>query len=526
MTSLFAHKTRSSFNRLLILCLIASGTSTVLLAQPSARTERPNIVLIYADDIGFGDLSCYGNKRIKTPHADRIAREGVRHRRGHTTSATCTPSRYSMMTGEYAWRQPGTGILPGDAPALIKPGRQTLPGVLKAAGYQTGVVGKWHLGLGGSEGPQWNKELTNTPLDVGFTYSFVMAATGDRVPTVYVENRRVVNLDPTDPIQVSYSQKIGSEPTGKENPDLLKMKPSHGHDMTIVNGVSRIGWMTGGKAARWVDEDMADTFTQKAVQFIENNQKAPFFLYFATHDIHVPRMPNARFVGKSGMGPRGDALLEFDYSVGEVLKTLDRLGLTKNTLVILSSDNGAVVDDGYQDEAVEKLGTHQPTGELRGGKGGVFEGGTRVPMLVRWPAQVKPGVSDALISQIDFMASLAALTGQTIKRTDAPDTENALDALLGKDRRGRALLIEQGGLGAGRKGLGITNGEWKYIEPANGPKMNVNTNTELGYDPQPQLYRLTSDPGEKSNVAAQHPDLVKQLQQQLDEIRDRGKKTL
>lgn len=515
----------------LILCTLFNPAQAQR-TESASRIERPNIILIYADDIGYGDLSCYrsgNNPRVQTPNADRLARQGLRHRRAHSTSATCTPSRYSMMTGEYAWRQPGTGILPGDAPSLLKPGRQTLPLMLKTAGYQTGVVGKWHLGLGDAEGPQWNAELKGTPNDVGFDYSFIMAATGDRVPTVYVENRRVVNLDPADPIRVSYKEKIGNEPTGKENPDLLKMKPSHGHDMTIVNGVSRIGWMTGGKAARWVDEDMADVFTQKAVAFIQNNRPRtktdkPFFLYFATHDIHVPRMPNPRFVGKSGMGPRGDALLEFDYSVGEVLKTLDKLGLTQNTLILLSSDNGAVVDDGYQDQAVEKLGNHRPTAELRGGKGGVFEGGTRVPLLVHWPARVKPGVSDVLFSQIDLMASLAALTGQTIDRSTAPDTENQLDALLGKKEKGRSVLIEQGGLGYGSPGLGITNGEWKYIEAnPKAQRMNQNTNTELGYAPEPQLYRLTSDPGEQTNVAAQHPDLVRQLQTELDQTRKRVK---
>jgi arylsulfatase A-like enzyme len=508
-----------------LLAVLLFYTPALYGQQP--RSEKPNIILIYADDIGYGDLGCYGSK-VKTPNADRLAKEGIRHRRGYSTSASCTPSRYSMMTGEYAWRKPGTGILPGDAPALLLPGRQTLPSMLKQAGYRTGVVGKWHLGLGGPERPQWNTQLTRTPNDVGFDESFIMAATGDRAPTVYVENGRVVNLDPADPIQVSYKAKIGSEPTGSENPELLTMKHSHGHDNTIVNGVGRIGWMTGGKAARWTDEDMADTFTKRAVQFIENNRPTasgkPFFLYFATHDIHVPRVPHPRFVGKSGMGPRGDALLEFDWSVGEVLQTLDRLGLAQNTLVILTSDNGAVVDDGYQDQAVEKLGDHRPTGGLRGGKGGSFEGGTRVPLLVRWPAQrpadaVKPGVSDALFSQIDLMASLAALTSQTVDRSTAPDTENHLDALLGRNRQGRALLIEHAGLGPGGRGLAVTNGEWKYIEPGNPSVFSKFTNTELGGSDQPQLYHLTTDPGERTNVAAQHPDVVKRLQEGIETVR-------
>ena len=485
------------------------------LVNGQARTSsRPNIVVIYADDLGFGDLGCYGGKKVATPNIDRLARQGLRFTRAHATSATCTPSRYALLTGEYPWRRKGTGIAPGDAAAIIEPGRTTLPAVLQQAGYRTGVVGKWHLGLGAAEGPQWNENLKNTPLDVGFDDSYIMAATGDRVPCVYVENRRVVGLDPTDPIAVSYKEKIGNEPTGRENPDLLKMKPSHGHDNTIVNGISRIGWMTGGKAARWVDEDMADTFTGKAVEFIKKNRQQPFFLYFATHDIHVPRVPHPRFAGKSGLGPRGDVLLQFDWSVGEVLRTLDQLGLTNNTLVLLSSDNGAVIDDGYQDEAVEKLNGHTPSGPLRGGKYSAFEGGTRVPLLVRWPGRVKPGVSDALVSQVDWLASLAHLTNQAVPTT-APDSRNQLAALLGDDRRGRDHVVEHAVSGT----LSLVKGDWKYLEPSSGPRLNKNTNTETGADPQPQLYDLRTDGGERRNAAAAHPQKAKELADLLEKVR-------
>jgi arylsulfatase A-like enzyme len=487
-------------------CLLSLGT----FAQAQ---QRPNVILIYADDIGFGDLSCYGNKRVKTPNVDRLARNGVRFNRGYTTAATCTPSRFSLMTGEYDWRAPGRQILPGDAPALIRAGRQTMPAVFRAAGYRTAVVGKWHLGMGGASGPEWNGTISPGPNDVGFDESFIMAATGDRVPTVYVQNGRVLNLDPADPIKVDYKQKIGTEPTGAENPELLKMKHSHGHDNTIVNGVGRIGWMTGGKAARWVDEDMAATFTDRAAQFIQANKANPFFLYFATHDIHVPRVPHPRFAGKSGMGPRGDALLEFDWSVGEVFNTLDKLGLTNNTLIVLSSDNGAVVDDGYQDEAVTKLGNHRPNGNLRGGKYSSFEAGTRVPLLTHWPRTIKPGVSEALVSQVDFVASFAALVKQPLNRTDVPDSQDYLNTLLGKDRVGRPFVIQKA------HAFSVVDATWKYIEGSNGRKANPYTKIEEGNDSQPQLYNLKTDPGETQNVAPQHPDHLNRLEGYLKELR-------
>lgn len=256
-------------------------------AAPALAQDRPNIVLIYADDLGYGDVSAYGATSLQTAHVDRLARAGRRFTDAHSPAATCTPSRYALLTGEYAFRRPGTGVLPGDAALVIEPGRTTLASMLRRAGYATGVVGKWHLGLGPKGGPDWNGEIAPGPNDVGFDDAFIMAATGDRMPTVYVDNRRVVGLDPADPIRVSYSEPIGDWPTGRVNPEALTMRPSHGHDMTIVNGISRIGYMTGGRAALWKDEDMADVFTRKAVSYIEQRRDKPFFLYFATHEPHV-----------------------------------------------------------------------------------------------------------------------------------------------------------------------------------------------------------------------------------------------
>jgi arylsulfatase A-like enzyme len=480
-------------------------------SQPAA--ERPNIVLIYADDVGYGDLSCYGARRVHTPNLDRLAGAGVRFTNVHASSATCTPSRYTLLTGEYAWRKPGTGVLPGDARLIVPRGRQSLPGMLQEHGYRTGVVGKWHLGLGDGN-IDWNGEVRPGPLEVGFDYSFIIPATGDRVPCVFVENHRVANLDPKDPIRVNYDHPIGDEPTGAAHPELLSMHPSHGHDQAIVNGVPRIGYMTGGKSALWVDENIADTITGKAVRFIEENRARPFFLYFATHDIHVPRIPNPRFAGKTSMGPRGDAIAELDWSVGRVLDTLDRLDLARNTILMFSSDNGPVVDDGYRDEAAEKLGDHKPAGPLRGGKYSSFDGGTRVPMMLRWPGHVKPdSVSPALVGHVDFFASLADLTGAKSAAGAAPDSMDMLPAMLGRDQKGRDWLVEHAG------SLALIEGDWKLIAPGNGPKMNRNTNTELGNDSQPQLYDLSSDIAEKNNLAGEHPDRVKSMLEHLQRIR-------
>ncbi|MEO6245187.1 MAG: arylsulfatase [Opitutaceae bacterium] len=484
----------------------------------AAAARQPNIIYIYADDIGYGDVSCYGAKAVSTPNVDRLARGGLRFTSGYATSGTCTPSRFSLLTGEYAFRQKGTGVLPGDAALIISPERATLPKVLRAGGYRTGVVGKWHLGLGANrEKFDWNTDIKPGPLEIGFDYSFIMAATGDRVPCVYVENHKIVNADPKDPITVRYGQPFPGQPTGVTERDTLRMDWSHGHNNSIVNGVGRIGFMTGGKQALWVDEDMADVFLKHGLEFIRKEKDHPFFLYYATHDIHVPRLPHQRFVGKTTMGPRGDAIVEFDFQVGAILDELDRLGLTENTLVILSSDNGPVVDDGYKDRAVELLGDHKPAGPFRGGKYSRFEGGTRVPFIVRWPARVKPGVSDALVSQVDLMASFAALTGQTLAQADAPDSFNVLPALLGESRTGRDHIVEHA------TKLALRAGDWKYIEPAPGVALAVNTNTETANSLQPQLYNLALDPGEKRNLAAEQPQRVADLAARLTALQERGR---
>lgn len=470
-------------------------------AALGAAPAKPNIVLILADDLGFGDTGCYGATKIPTPNIDRLGREGLRFTDFHATSATCTPSRYSLLTGQYPWRKAGTGILPGDAPLIIDTNRATLASLLKQAGYRTGAVGKWHLGLGGAGGADWNGDIRPGPLELGFDYCFIMAATGDRVPCVYIENHRVAGLDPKDPIRVSYDAPVGDDPTGRNHPELLKMKFSRGHDGTIVDGISRIGFMSGGAAARWKDEDKADTITRKAVDFITQNTNGPFFLYFATHDPHVPRVPHPRFVGKSGCGLRGDVIVEFDWCVGQILDTLERLNLARNTIIIVTSDNGPVLDDGYADGAVADLHGHRPAGPLRGGKYTIYEGGTRVPFILRWPGRVKPGTSDAMICLMDLPATFAALTGETVAPGDAPDSLNLLPALLGDTPQGREKLVEHDGF----ETLGLRYQLWKYISP--GKK-------ETPQASQPnrgQLYNLATDLGEKHNLVNKESGVARKL---------------
>ena len=469
--------------------------------------QKPNVVFLIADDIGYGDLSCYGEKTIHTPNVDRLASMGIRFTDAHTVAATSTPSRYSLFTGHDSWRRSDTGIARGDAGMIIKPNQITIADMFKKAGYITGGIGKWHLGLGEKAGTQnWNEKVSPGPEDIGFDYSFLMAATGDRVPCVWMHNQRVHCYDPSAPITVSYPKPIAGEPTGKDNPELLtKLKPSHGHDQSIVNGISRIGHMKGGGKALWMDENIADTITTKAIQFINDHKDKPFFLYVGTNDIHVPRYPHGRFVGKSGMGKRGDAILEFDWTVGEIIKTLEANGLMENTVFVLSSDNGPVIDDGYQDQAEEKLGNHRPWGDFRGGKYSNFEAGTRVPLLFCWQAKVKPGVSSALVSQVDLYASMANLLGQKIEEGAAPDSQDMLKAFMGEDTKGREYVLESA------SSLSVSDGEWKYITPNDKPAINKQTKTEYGNSPEDQLYNLKKDVGEKNNVAAEYPEVVARL---------------
>jgi len=507
--------------------VLAAPSSPIFAAAP---TGRPNIIFILADDIGYADLSCAGGRRARTPAIDSLARDGIRFTHAHSPASTCTPTRRAFLTGTYSWRQrPGASIAPGDAPLTIAPGTTTVASLLKSAGYRTGVVGKWHLGLGPEGGPDWNGELKPGPLEIGFDHAFLMPATGDRVPCVYVEDRRVVGLDPRDPIRVSYREKVGSEPTGRENPELLRLKHTHGHDFTIINGVGRIGWMTGGKAARWKDEDMSDTFAARAVSFIERSAGGPFFLYLASHGIHVPRVPHPRFAGRSAGGTRGDAIEELDDRVGQVLAALDRLKLAENTLVIFTSDNGGVMDDGYED--VGRFDYH-PNHPLRGYKGSIWEGGHRVPFLARWPARIRPGTtSDALIAHLDMPATFAAITGVPVPAGQCRDSFNLLPAMLGERTATPTrphFVVHNGGTDGP---FALIAGDWKYLQVAQ-PIRATDTRGAAGAKAKakakaagggPVLINLAKDIGENEDLASREPAKLAEMQALLEKIRAGGR---
>jgi arylsulfatase A-like enzyme len=479
-------------------------------SNEKTASKKPNIVVICLDDLGYGDISAYGATEINTPNIDALANGGIRFTDGHASSATCTPSRYAILTGQYPWRNKEAKILKGDAPMLINTAQKTLPKMLKSHGYKTGVVGKWHLGLGNGS-VNWNKHITPSPNEVGFDYSYIMAATQDRVPTVFIKNGNVVGLDPNDPIEVNYKKKFEGEPNVKDNPELVEMKWHHGHNNAVINGIGRIGYMKGGEKARWKDVDMADHFLALAQDFIRSNKDSAFFLYYAMQQPHVPRTPHPRFVGKSGMGPRGDVILEADWCIGEFMKTLNEANILENTLIVFSSDNGPVLNDGYYDDAVEKLGKHKPAGELRGGKYSLFEAGTRVPFITYWKDTIQPGISHALICQMDLMASLEKMLNA--KKT-SNDSQDVMDVLLGKSNNARKdLILEAGGKTAYRKD------NWLLIPQYNDPAINKKVNIETGNSTQIQLYNLKDDLAQQNNIADENKELVLQLLEEFKLIK-------
>ena len=485
--------------------------------NPLWSADKPNIIVIMADDLGYGDLGCYGATAVKTPNIDKLAVEGVRFTSGYYSASTCTPTRFSLLTGTYAFRQKGTGVAPPNGPMLIKTGTPTMASVLKSAGYATAVIGKWHLGLGDPR-PDWNGELKPGPLEIGFDHCFLLPTTNDRVPQVYVHDHRVENLDPADPLWVGDKAPDENHPTGITHRNTLRMDWTHGHNQTIHNGIGRIGFYTGGHKARFRDEDLGDEWAKRSSAWIEKNKDKPFMLFFASHDIHVPRMPHERFQGQTKMGFRGDAIVEFDWNVGEIMKTLDRLKLAEKTLIVVCSDNGPVLDDGYADGAVEKLGEHEPAGPFSGGKYSVLEGGTRTPFIARWAGRIKPGVSDEVVCTVDLPSTVAALAGASVPEDAFLDSFNLAPALLGESgAKGRDHLLQQDNNGLN---FGLRMGEWKLVRSKNAGKSKAVVTKKQRQDGGGlhKLYHLPTDPAEENDLSAKEPERVKAMVAKMDEI--------
>lgn len=498
------------------------GYLTLSLALSAA--DRPNVVIIYGDDVGFGDVGVNGSKLIPTPNIDRLAAGGINFTDGHCTASTCTPSRFSLLTGIHAFRY-NAAILKPDAPLIIPTDKLTLGSLFKRAGYNTSIVGKWHLGLGQKGvATDWNAEVKPGPLELGFDYSFLVPSTNDRVPTVYLRDYRVVDLDPNDPLYVGQKvDDVRKFPQSTQYPDgevnraaMTYYESSNWHNHSVINGIGRIGYMAGGKSALWDDETISDTLVVEAEKFIGENKDEPFFLFFSSPDIHVPRAPHARFQGATPLGYRGDAMVQFDWAVGAIMASLKKHGIADNTLVIFSSDNGPTFDDGYLDGTTVPTSSrevdrgHDPSGIWRGGKGQIWEAGTRVPLIISWPDRIKPGTSGATVSQVDLLASLAGLLDLELTETDAPDSRDTLAAFLGESDTGVDHLIEES------RGLALRSGDWKYIRP--GIMVKNSTNGKRNVKLPASLFNLAEDTMEQSNVADRYPEKTKQMAALLTEL--------
>jgi len=491
---------------------LAAPAILIPACSQAEKAPRPNVVLIVADDLGLGDLSVYsGSEIIRTPRLDALADSGCRFDCAYATSATSTPSRFAMFTGMYPWRQ-GAKILPGDAPLIIDTTANTLPKMFQELGYATAAIGKWHLGMGYGK-LDWNQHIYPEANTVGFDFTNVIPATVDRVPCVYVENGDVQNLDPNDPIVINYDNPLPGEKNAHNAPELMEMKWDHGHQGTIINGIPRIGHMTGGKSALWDDSTMAEYFLGKAKSFVTENAGKPFFLYYGLHEPHVPRTAGAAFKGKTSLGPRGDVVVEADWCVGQILDHLDSLGLMDNTIVIFTSDNGAVLQDGYQDDAKElaEQYNYDPDCGLRGGKYSLFDGGTHIPFIAYWKGHISPSVSKATFSQLDMYATLADILGYEMP--NGLDSEAHARAFLGKDlKKGREKMILEA---QGR--LAYKEGDYVVIPAYAGRNQNP-TGIDFGLSKNVTLWNLAEDRSQEHDLADENQELAASMMETFKSI--------
>jgi arylsulfatase A-like enzyme len=473
----------------------------VLLAASSAASavSRPNVVVILADDFGYGSLGCYGAPAdLKTPNLDRLAREGRRFTQAYAPGSVCSPTRYGLLTGRYFWRTSVKDgeVLPGNGPLHIETDRLTLASLCKQHGYRTAAVGKWHLGIGTERTTDWNKPLRPGPLEIGFDYFFGMASNPWSGPHSFIENHKVLGTKPGEPVVVSGRREEST---------------------------------TSGLAQPWDENQIMRHLTEKAVSWLERNDDKPCFLYFAPNAVHRPIAPNPRITG-SPYGPYGDFIHELDWSVGQLLETLDRMEKAEETLVIFTSDNGGVSNERLQDEiAMAREKGLAVNGSLRGGKHDIWEGGFREPLLVRWPGKVPAGtVSDQVVCLTDVLATLAGIFGATLPPGQAEDSFDAGHAFfsdnLTRPERDHVILQDANATYA------IRAGQWKLIERENRPEVeprNRNAARKLaaarkGAPERDELFNLAADPAETKDVSAAHPDLVRKLRQRLVQARAAG----
>jgi arylsulfatase A-like enzyme len=484
--------------RSLLFCL-------VLLTLTLPASDRPNIIVILADDQGFGDLGANNpQSKIATPHLDALAKGGVRFTDGHTSSGVCTPTRYSLLTGRYHWRtRLQSGVLGGFSSPLIAKDRLTLAGLLKQQGYATGCFGKWHLGMsfplvGGGyadDGGDFSKnpkdagkidfagDIVGGPVEHGFDTFYGISASLDMPPFVWIKDRR----------------------------------------MTEVPSATKTWLRTGPAGPKFEAVEVMPSVIDQTIAFIEGQQKAdpakPFFAYVPLNAPHTPIVPIKEFQGSSGISPYADFVKQVDHDVGRLLAALDKQGLTENTLVIFTSDNGCSTAANIPE--LQKAG-HEPGYVYRGNKADLYEGGHRVPFLVRWPAKVKPAVSAALIGQFDFLATFAEITGAPVPPGMGEDSVSFLPVLLGSKESVRQGIVSQSINGS----FAIRDGQWKLLlsagsagwsSPKPGPE-------EAGLPPV-QLYDLSNDPGERNNLQAQFPERVAAMKAELEKLIARGRST-
>jgi arylsulfatase A len=500
------------------LLVVAALSSTACVHNDTGKPTRtrPNIVLINADDVGFGDIGCYGATKVRTPNIDRLARQGRRFTDAHSASAVCTPSRYSLLTGEYSFRRNLSAPVFLRTPCVIEPNKLTVAKMVRGAGYATACIGKWHLGLGDRKPTNWNKPLKPGPLEFGFDYYFGIPVVNSHAPFVYVENHDVVGFDPNDPFV--YDEPAATRPFREK------------FQMSAIGGAK-------AAHARYDDEQVGTTLTRKAVRWIHDHKSSPFFLYLAPTNIHHPFTPAPRFKGTSDCGMYGDFIHELDWIVGEVLAALDAAGVAENTLVIFTSDNGGMLNMGGQE--AWRAG-HRLNGKLLGFKFDAWEGGHRIPFIARWPGKIPADSTSAqLISNVDMLATLASLTGQPLGERDAVDSFDVLPALTGTPtaqirdhlvinpisprhrvlRRGKWIYI-------GARGAGGFTGKKIGAHALGGPaahRLTGQVNSDIADGklvadaPKAQLYDLSTDPYQAKNLYRERPEVAAQMRALLDE---------